>query len=475
MIAGRVILLSPDQGLASIAGQAVGRGQPLSRFESPIDVPDWTRPPTRVVVLDFPKEARVVAYRQLRRRYLGPVLALLSPEEDASGLPTDHGRIDILHRPFTGEELSASLDALGGSRNGTRQSKSRSLTAPPVADETAAAPALDVSAVFSTTPATQRVAARRATVPTGGLTPVVQVRVAASMAASTDAAWAATGVPAAEVPVRRVTAGRRRALVWRRMGRTARRRMNGLALTLAAAAALVLGAMLGSGGGCGSAGCGSVAKAIENGAIGTRQASPLPGAQAAGGSGKGGSAKGAGSPLAPDPPEPSLVIPIASGVSDLISGTSSSSGGAPLLVVAPSTGSSTSGGTSGGGTTGGGTSSGGTSGGGLPSPTTQPTTTTSPVTTAPTATTSPPTTEPATTEPATTEPATTEPATTEPATTEPATTSPPTTEPATTLPPTTEPATTESPTTAATSSPTATETSPTDPPTTAATADTSAP
>src|SRR6266536_2781159 len=149
-------MLSRDQGLASIAGQLVGRGQPLTRFSSPADVPDWLRPPTRMVVLDYPKTARAVVYRQLRQRYQGPVLALLDPDEDSSGLPTDHGRIGTLHRPFTGEELSASLDELAGSRNGARGSKSDSLTAPPLgADADTAAP-LDVSAVFAATPARLR-------------------------------------------------------------------------------------------------------------------------------------------------------------------------------------------------------------------------------------------------------------------------------------------------------------------------------
>src|SRR6266511_331902 len=149
-------MLSRDQGLASIAGQLVGRGQPLTRFSSPADVPDWLRPPTRMVVLDYPKTARAVVYRQLRQRYQGPVLALLDPDEDSSGLPTDHGCIGTLHRPFTGEELSASLDELAGSRNGARGSKSDSLTAPPLgADADTAAP-LDVSAVFAATPARLR-------------------------------------------------------------------------------------------------------------------------------------------------------------------------------------------------------------------------------------------------------------------------------------------------------------------------------
>src|SRR6266540_7504979 len=145
-------MISSDQGLAAIAGQLVGRGQPLTRFASPAEVPDWLRPPTGAVVLDFPRRVRGIVYRQLRLRYRGPVLALLGPDEDSSGLPTDHSRLGVLHRPFSGEDLSTSLDSLVGSasRNGAREPKSPSLTAPPVgADQT-----LGAAALAAATPAT---------------------------------------------------------------------------------------------------------------------------------------------------------------------------------------------------------------------------------------------------------------------------------------------------------------------------------
>ena len=445
MIAGRVIMLSRDQGLASIAGQLVGRGQPLTRFSSPADVPDWLRPPTGVVVLDYPKTARAVVYRQLRQRYQGPVLALLDPDEDASGLPTDHGRIDTLHRPFTGEELSASLDALAGSRNGARRSKSRSLTAPPLGDDADTTAPLDVSVVFAATPARLRArheasGAAAAVPPAIAWVPLATPTAGGGGAAPrAGAAQAVVGVPAARVAVRRVGAARRRGLWSRHMGPAARQRVNGLVLILAATAALIVGVTLSDGGRCRSTGCRNVAGAAESGGAGIPPSSttPQPGGQPAAGSGKGGASKGSG--VAAAPPGPSLVIPIASGVGDLISGTSSSSGGAPLLVVAP-------------GSTGGTGSTGGGTGGGTPTPTTQPTATTSPVTTlppptttAPPATTSPPTTTqpPTTTEPPTTTqpPTTTEPPTT---TSEPPTTqAPTTTEPATTAPATTAAATTD--------------------------------
>jgi hypothetical protein len=441
MIAGRVVMLSRDQGLASIVGEIVGRGQPLTRFSSPAEVPDWLRPPTGAVVLDYPKPARVIVYRQLRQRYLGPVLALLDPDEDTSGLPTDHGRIGVLYRPFTGEDLTASLDALAGSRNEALRPKSSSLTAPPLGTD--AAP-LDVSAVFASTPASLRArhaAGGPAVVAVGGRG--LRITPAPGAAAGGRAVPAVVGVPAPRVAGLRVeTVRRRRGLGWRHADPTARRRVNSLVLTLAAGAALVLGATLSDGGGCGSAGCGNVARAIGNGGAGRPPvtpdpATPAPEAQPPAGSSKA-AAEGAAAAGTDPAPGPNVVIPIASGVDDLINGTSSSSGGAPLLIVAPAASSGGSGSTT---SSGSGGSSGG-SGGGV-STTTLPTSTTSPT---PTTTAPPPTTAP--------------PTTTSPPPTDPPTTAPPTTEPATTAPPTTEPPTTEAPTTAP---------PPTDPPPTTAT------
>jgi hypothetical protein len=447
MIAGRVIMLSRDQGLASIVGEFVGHGQPLTRFSSPTDVPDWLRPPTGAVVLDYPKAARAIVYLQLRQRYQGPVLAVLDPDEDTSGLPTDHGRIGTLQRPFTGEELSASLDALAGSRNGARRPKSRELTAPPLGTDAAATAPLDVSAVFAATPASLR--GRLVAGGSGAMTPAVARAWAPTTApARAEIAPAAVGVPATRIAGRVAVARRPRGLAWRRMGPASRRRVNSLVLSLAASAALVLGAALGDGGGCRPAGCADVARAIESRAGGVAPvspgpATPRPAAQPATGSGNGAAIKGPGAPRAADPsPGPSMVIPIASGVNDLISGTSSSSGGAPLLVVAPGPAAGGSG-TGGSGTGGSGSGGGGSSGGGVPSPTTRPPATTSPVTTAgPVTTTGPPTTPPTTAPPATLPP------TTNPPPTDPPTTSPPPTDPPTTLPPTTEPLPTVPPTTA---------------------------
>ncbi|HEX8860769.1 MAG TPA: hypothetical protein VGC06_17090, partial [Actinomycetes bacterium] len=265
MIAGRVVMLSRDQGLASIAGQLVGRGQPLARFSSPSEVPDWLRPPTGAVVLDFPRAARGIIFRQLRQRYLGPVLALLDPDEESSGLPEDQGRIGILHRPFTGEELSASLDALVGSRILARRPKSRALTAPPVGADAVAAAGLDpgvelestqsfaAHAALAPAPAKPAIPARfKAAAASGALVPKAPAPTANGHTAARapgpvplrlpDAARfaAAVGMPAAKVAQRRVAEAARRGLALRHPGPTARRRLNSLALVLAGTAALVL-------------------------------------------------------------------------------------------------------------------------------------------------------------------------------------------------------------------------------------------
>jgi hypothetical protein len=446
LIAGRVIMLSRDQGLASIAGQLRGRGQPLTRFSSPSDVPDWLRPPTGVVVLDYRRPARVVVYRQLRQRYLGPVLALLDPDETSSGLPVDQGRIGILHRPFTGEELSASLDKLVGSRNIARRTKSRALTAPPLGADAVAAAGLAPDAELASTATFARTPS--AALPTPGTapawppapgpnghthTPAVPGPVPLRLPAAARFA-AATGIPAAKVAQRRVAEAARRGLALRHPGPTARKRLNSLALVLAATSALVLGATLSDGRGCPRTGCGNIAGATET------PTAPLPPADApptaspqlgtpSGGSGQPPRQTPPGQPA--PAPQPGMIIGLASGVDDLMRGTSSS--GAPLLMVTPRPTPPTGGGGTGGGT-----------GGGAPAPPT----TTPPAPTSPPVTTPPPTTAPpVTTEPPTTAPPTTEPPTTEPPTTAPPTTEPPTTEPPTTVPPTEPPTTAADPTT----------------------------
>jgi hypothetical protein len=439
--AGRVIVLSRDRGLATIAGQLVDHGQALTRFVSPAELPDWLSQPIGAVVLDFPRRARGIVYRQLRQRYRGPVLALLDPGETSSGLPTDRGRVDVLQRPFRGEQLSALLATLTGSgRDRARRAKARALTAPPVGGEPArpGQTAFGGIAAFSPAP------------PVPALGPPSRGE---AIAASIGATLALPPPPARlettgnalvgvgpEVTGSSSGARRRRRAPQLQLGAVGRHRLKGLAVTLGATVVLLIGITLSGDPSCRAAGCGIAS------AIGTGGAPPIaPGVSATPGatppaSGAGRAAPAKGAPAqAPAAPAPTVTIPIASGVGDLINGTSSSSGGAPLLVVGGGSG----GGTGGGSTPPGGGGSGGGTGGGVPPATTRPPGTTSPPTTAP------PTTAPPTTAPPTTAAPTTEPPTTAPPTTEPPTTAPPTTDPPTTAPPPPTTAAEPSPTTAA--------------------------
>jgi len=392
-VAGRVIVLSRDRRLATIAGGLLDFGEALTCFSSPAELPDWLHPPVDAVVLDFPRRSRGIVYRQLRQRYHGPVLALLDPGEVQSGLPPNRGRLAVLHRPFSGEELSASLGKLVG----------------------------------APTPSGG---------PGGKVPHVVATAAGGTPAPATPATPAGTATPAARGGVAPPTgaaarAARHRTRAWRRLDPLIRRRVKGWAVGVGVTALLLVGISLSGGSGCRSAGagCTNVAGAVESGGLGGNPGPttrPLgshtapPGLQPV--------ASTKGSPTQPaDPPGSGMQLPIASGVGDLIAGTSSSSGGAPLLVVTGGSGSSP-------------PPSGGSGG------TTSPTTTQPPATVAPT--TAPPVTAAPTTEPPTTAPPPTEPPTTAPPTTEPPTTAPPTTEPPTTEPPTTAPPTTEPPTTA---------------------------
>jgi hypothetical protein len=432
--AGRVIVLSRDRGLATVAGSLVDHGQALSRFVSPAELPDWLSQPIAAVVLDFPRRARGIVYRQLRQRYRGPVLALLEPGETSSGLPTDRGRVEVLTRPFHGEQLSSLLSTLAGTpRDRARRVKALGLIAPPVGPEPAFAGHGAAGAVPAFSPAAPLPAL-------GPRSPgeAIAASIGATLALPPPSARMTSGTAVVDAGPAMTTSARgrkrRRGAARLRIGVVGKHRIKGLAVVLGATAALLVGIFLSGDPGCRAAGCGIAS------AIGTVEVPPRidPGVSASPGSTPGASGAGKAAPLkgtsAQTPAAPQTVtIPIASGVGDLIKGTSSSSGGAPLLVV-------------GGGSGGGSTPPGGGSGGGVPPATTRPPGTTAPPGTAP-PTTAPPTTGPPTTPPPTTAPPTTAPPTTEPPTTAPPTTEPPTTEPPTTAPPTTEPPTTATPTT----------------------------
>jgi DNA-binding response OmpR family regulator len=108
----RVIMLSRGGRLAAFAVQALGNGRSVACLDSPTELADWARPPVDLVLLDLPRHHRGIAYRQLRQRYRGPVLALLDDDDDGAGLPGDRGPLAVLHRPFSGEDLLNALVAV---------------------------------------------------------------------------------------------------------------------------------------------------------------------------------------------------------------------------------------------------------------------------------------------------------------------------------------------------------------------------
>ena len=405
MTADRVIVLSRDRGLATVAGSLVDHGQALARFVSPAELPDWLSQPVAAVVLDFPRRARGIVYRQLRQRYQGPVLALLEPGETSSGLPTDRGRVGVLHRPFQGEQLCSLLSTLAGV--GAAFSPADPL--PGLGHRSQGeAIAASIGATLAVPPPSARITSGTAVVGAGP----------------------ATTTSTARGPRRRRGAARLQ------VGAVGKRRLTGLAVVLGASAALLVGIMLSGEPGCRAAGCG-IASAI--GAVGVPPTigpgvAASPGAAPASGAGGTGSLGGTPAQTTAGP----STVTIASGVGDLLNGTSSSSGGAPPLVVGGGLPPSVPGGGSGGGA-GGVPPAGGGSGGGVPPATTSP-----PGTTAPPGTAPPPTTAP---------PPPTDPPTTAPPPTDPPTTAPPPTDPPTTQPPPTEPPTTAAVTTPAVATP----------------------
>jgi hypothetical protein len=380
IIERRVIMLSRGARLGTVAVRALGLGRSVACLESPADLDDWASPPVDVVLLDFPRRHRGIVYRQLRQRYRGPVLALLDPGDDGGGLPSNRGPLAILHRPFSGEELTEVLGTL-------LEPSDDDLTAPAVVGAFEPAPATP-PAPPSPPEATADPAPAPAPAPDPAPDPGPQVLM--------------TGEPADDgedwAPPSR----------WEALARFGVRRWQ---VVLAGVAIALLGLSFGAPSQCRS-GCHQVAGAADGTLIGGGALlDPVTGTSSPGL--KGATASSTGSSAVPGAP-PSVTSVIGGLISTLGGGASPPSLLGPL----------------------------GTSGpipvaGAVPPPTAAPTTTRAPTTTtrAATTTTKAPTT---TTKP----PATTAPPTTAAPTTAPPTTAPPTTAPPTTAPPTTEPPTT---------------------------------
>jgi hypothetical protein len=104
----RVVLLSRDPGLASIAGRLLINGDRIAHYRSAAELTNWSSPVVAAVVLDSQPQARRLSYKQVRDRYDGPLVMLLDKGERRPDLPPDGAR-HFLHRPFQATELSKLL------------------------------------------------------------------------------------------------------------------------------------------------------------------------------------------------------------------------------------------------------------------------------------------------------------------------------------------------------------------------------
>jgi hypothetical protein len=112
LVERRVVLLSRDPGLASVAGSLLSNGDRVAHVRSATEIADWSAPEVAAVVLDSQPQARRLSYKQVRDRYDGPLVMLLDKGERRPDLPPDGAR-HFLHRPFKVAELSKLLGAPG--------------------------------------------------------------------------------------------------------------------------------------------------------------------------------------------------------------------------------------------------------------------------------------------------------------------------------------------------------------------------
>ncbi|MDF2742861.1 MAG: hypothetical protein K0S88_4237 [Actinomycetia bacterium] len=112
LVERRVVLLSRDPGLVSIAGCLLANGDRIVHFRSAAELSDWSTPVVAAVVLDSRPQARRLGYKQVRDRYNGPLVMLLDKGERRPDLPPDGAR-QFLHRPFRVAELSKLLGSPG--------------------------------------------------------------------------------------------------------------------------------------------------------------------------------------------------------------------------------------------------------------------------------------------------------------------------------------------------------------------------
>jgi hypothetical protein len=105
-----VVLLSRDNGLASIVGLAVTNGDRVAHIRSTSELTDWSEDAVAAVVLDSRPHLQRQGYKQIRDRYRGPLVMLLDRDERNPSLPPDGAR-RYLYRPFSAADVAAVLGA----------------------------------------------------------------------------------------------------------------------------------------------------------------------------------------------------------------------------------------------------------------------------------------------------------------------------------------------------------------------------
>jgi len=104
----RVVLLSRDNGLASVVGVALTNGDRVAHIRSTSELTDWSEDTVAAVVLDSRPELHRQGYKQVRDRYRGPLVMLLDRGERHPSLPPDGAR-RYLYRPFGAADVAAVL------------------------------------------------------------------------------------------------------------------------------------------------------------------------------------------------------------------------------------------------------------------------------------------------------------------------------------------------------------------------------
>ena len=134
----RVLLLAESAGLAAVLHHLLDPADRLSRLGTLRELAETRALENAdVVILDVPAEDRAGAVEQVRRRYLGPLVVLVTKGDDTSRLHLDDAAT-LLTRPFSADALGHALAPDGRQRLGPFWATIRS-AAPAVASDPAPA------------------------------------------------------------------------------------------------------------------------------------------------------------------------------------------------------------------------------------------------------------------------------------------------------------------------------------------------